>query len=164
MAKLPTGATGVSKLPFTIVAALAPVARAMLMQAAGLQVIAPAVASDIKPLLEAAKNSERPTFWIDHALLFEEKWPAEGTSPPLGKAAIVRPGRDVTLVGYSMNDTIVIFDRVRENRKLTRKIGLEELLNRSVNQTLSRTVLTSGLTFVAVLCLFIFGAHHCGNF
>ena len=63
----------------------------------------------------------------------------------------------LTLVGYSMNDTIVIFDRVRENRKLTRKLGLEELLNRSVNQTLSRTVLTSGLTFVAVLCLFIFG-------
>jgi preprotein translocase subunit SecF len=63
----------------------------------------------------------------------------------------------LTLVGYSMNDTIVIFDRVRENRKLTRRIGLEELLNRSVNQTLSRTVLTSGLTFIAVLCLFIFG-------
>ncbi|MCB9385227.1 MAG: protein translocase subunit SecF [Bryobacterales bacterium] len=63
----------------------------------------------------------------------------------------------LTLVGYSMNDTIVIFDRVRENRKLTRRMGLEELLNRSVNQTLSRTVLTSGLTFIAVLCLFIFG-------
>ncbi len=63
----------------------------------------------------------------------------------------------LTLVGYSMNDTIVIFDRVRENRKLTRRLGLEELLNRSVNQTLSRTVLTSGLTFIAVLCLFIFG-------
>jgi preprotein translocase subunit SecF len=63
----------------------------------------------------------------------------------------------LTLVGYSMNDTIVIFDRVRENRKLTRRRGLEELLNRSVNQTLSRTVLTSGLTFIAVLCLFIFG-------
>jgi preprotein translocase subunit SecF len=63
----------------------------------------------------------------------------------------------LTLVGYSMNDTIVIFDRVRENRKLTRRMGLEELLNLSVNQTLSRTVLTSGLTFVAVLCLFIFG-------
>ena len=77
--------------------------QAMLMQAAGLQVIAPSVASDVKPLLEAAKNSERPTFWIDHALLFEEKWPAEGTSPPLGKAAIVRSGKDVTLVGYSID-------------------------------------------------------------
>jgi len=63
----------------------------------------------------------------------------------------------LTLVGYSMNDTIVIFDRVRENKKLTRRMGLEELLNRSVNQTLARTVLTSGLTFIAVLCLFILG-------
>jgi len=63
----------------------------------------------------------------------------------------------LTLVGYSMNDTIVIFDRVRENKKLTRQVGLEELLNRSVNQTLGRTVLTSGLTLVAVLCLFVFG-------
>jgi preprotein translocase subunit SecF len=56
-----------------------------------------------------------------------------------------------------MNDTIVIFDRVRENRKLTRKQPLETLLNDSVNQTLSRTVLTSGLTFIAVLSLFLFG-------
>lgn len=63
----------------------------------------------------------------------------------------------LTLVGYSMNDTIVIFDRVRENRKLGRRIDLAELLNRSVNQTLARTVLTSALTFAAVLCLFIFG-------
>ncbi len=63
----------------------------------------------------------------------------------------------LTLVGYSMNDTIVIFDRVRENRKLTRKSGLTDLLNLSINQTLSRTVLTSGLTLVAVVCLFIFG-------
>lgn len=63
----------------------------------------------------------------------------------------------LTLVGYSMNDTIVIFDRVRENRKLTRKSSLTELLNLSINQTLSRTVLTSGLTLVAVVCLFIFG-------
>ncbi len=63
----------------------------------------------------------------------------------------------LTLVGYSMNDTIVIFDRVRENRKLTRRMGLEDLLNLSINQTLSRTVLTSGLTFIAVLCLFVFG-------
>jgi len=63
----------------------------------------------------------------------------------------------LTLVGYSMNDTIVIFDRVRENRKISRRLGLADLLNRSINQTLSRTVLTSGLTFVAVLCLFILG-------
>jgi len=63
----------------------------------------------------------------------------------------------LTLVGYSMNDTIVIFDRVRENLKLTRKQPLDRLLNDSVNQTLSRTVLTSGLTFIAVLSLFLFG-------
>ena len=63
----------------------------------------------------------------------------------------------LTVVGYSMNDTIVIFDRVRENRKMTRRQPLESLLNLSVNQTLSRTFLTSGLTLVAVLCLFFFG-------
>ena len=63
----------------------------------------------------------------------------------------------LTLVGYSMNDSIVIFDRVRENRKLTRRQPLEQLLNLSINQTLARTVLTSGLTLVAVLALFLFG-------
>ena len=63
----------------------------------------------------------------------------------------------LTLVGYSMNDTIVIFDRVRENKKIGRRMPLADLLNLSVNQTLSRTVLTSGLTFAAVLCLFVFG-------
>jgi pyruvate/2-oxoglutarate/acetoin dehydrogenase E1 component len=78
--------------------------QAMLMQAAGLQIIAPALASDVKPLLQAAKDSERPTFWIDHALLFDESAPAAATkSPPLGKAAVVRPGKDVTLVGYSID-------------------------------------------------------------
>jgi preprotein translocase subunit SecF len=63
----------------------------------------------------------------------------------------------LTLVGYSMNDTIVIFDRVRENRKLTRRQPLASLLNLSVNQTLARTILTSGLTLVAALCLLVFG-------
>lgn len=63
----------------------------------------------------------------------------------------------LTLVGYSMNDTIVIFDRVRENRKAVRRSSLLQLLNLSINQTLSRTVLTSGLTLVAVLCLFVLG-------
>ena len=63
----------------------------------------------------------------------------------------------LTLVGYSMNDTIVIFDRVRENRKSTKRSSLTELLNLSINQTLSRTVLTSGLTLIAVMCLFVFG-------
>jgi protein-export membrane protein, SecD/SecF family len=63
----------------------------------------------------------------------------------------------LTLVGYSMNDTIVVFDRIRENLRISRRESLPELVNRSINQTLSRTVLTSGLTFLTVLSLFIFG-------
>lgn len=63
----------------------------------------------------------------------------------------------LTLVGYSMNDTIVIFDRIRENLNLNRRERLVDVINRSVNQTLSRTVMTSGLTFIAVLALFLFG-------
>jgi preprotein translocase subunit SecF len=63
----------------------------------------------------------------------------------------------LTLVGYSVNDTIVIFDRVRENRKMARRQTLVELLNTSLNQTLRRTILTSGLTFLAVISLFLFG-------
>ena len=63
----------------------------------------------------------------------------------------------LTLVGYSMNDTIVIFDRIRENLKLSRREPLETIMNRSVNQTLSRTVMTSGLTFLTVIALFIWG-------
>jgi len=63
----------------------------------------------------------------------------------------------LTLVGYSMNDTIVIFDRIRENLKILRREPLESLINKSVNQTLSRTVMTSGLTFLTVIALFLFG-------
>ncbi len=63
----------------------------------------------------------------------------------------------LTLVGYSMNDTIVVFDRIRENLRLTRREGLTDVVNRSINQTLSRTVLTSGLTFLTVLALYLFG-------
>jgi len=63
----------------------------------------------------------------------------------------------LTLVGYSMNDTIVVFDRIRENLRLSRRETLPDVVNRSINQTLSRTVLTSGLTFLTVLSLFIFG-------
>ena len=63
----------------------------------------------------------------------------------------------LTLVGYSMNDTIVVFDRIRENLKLLRREPLESLINRSVNQTLSRTVLTSGLTLLTALALWLFG-------
>lgn len=63
----------------------------------------------------------------------------------------------LTLVGYSMNDTIVIFDRIRENLKLTRREPLPNLINSSINQTLSRTVMTSGLTFLTALSLWLFG-------
>jgi preprotein translocase subunit SecF len=61
------------------------------------------------------------------------------------------------LVGYSMNDTIVVFDRIRENLKILRREPLPSLINKSINQTLSRTILTSGLTFLTVLSLFLFG-------
>lgn len=70
----------------------------------------------------------------------------------------------LTLVGYSMNDTIVVFDRIRENLRLSRREPLPDLVNRSINQTLSRTVLTSGLTFVTVLSLFIFGGQVLNGF
>jgi preprotein translocase subunit SecF len=63
----------------------------------------------------------------------------------------------LTLVGYSMNDTIVVFDRIRENLRISRRESLPDLVNRSINQTLSRTVLTSGLTFLTVLSLYLFG-------
>jgi len=63
----------------------------------------------------------------------------------------------LTLVGYSVNDTVVVFDRVRENLRLHRGEDLEELMNRSINQTLSRTFITSGTTLAVVLSLFIFG-------
>ncbi len=63
----------------------------------------------------------------------------------------------LTLIGYSNNDTIVIFDRIRENLKLLRREKLSEIVNRSINQTLSRTILTAGLTFLTVLALYLFG-------
>jgi preprotein translocase subunit SecF len=63
----------------------------------------------------------------------------------------------LTLIGYSMNDTIVIFDRIRENLKLSRRESMRELVNKSINQTLSRTILTSGLTFLTVISLYLFG-------
>ena len=63
----------------------------------------------------------------------------------------------LTLVGYSMNDTIVIFDRIRENNRLLRNQSFADVVNKSINQTLSRTILTSGLTFLTVLVLFLMG-------
>jgi preprotein translocase subunit SecF len=63
----------------------------------------------------------------------------------------------LTLVGYSMNDTIVVFDRIRENAKAMRRESITNLINMSINQTLSRTILTSGLTFLTALSLWLFG-------
>ena len=63
----------------------------------------------------------------------------------------------LTITGYSVNDTIVIFDRVRENLRGMRRESLEHVVNLSVNQTLSRTIITAGTTFLAVLSLYLFG-------
>jgi preprotein translocase subunit SecF len=61
------------------------------------------------------------------------------------------------MVGYSMNDMIVIFDRVRENQRSRAREPLDAMINTSLNQTLARTVITSGTVFVAVLALYLFG-------
>jgi len=70
----------------------------------------------------------------------------------------------LTLIGYSNNDTIVVFDRIRENIKLLRRENLADIVNKSINQTLSRTILTAGLTFLTVLALFLFGGEVLHNF
>src|SRR5712671_1423803 len=63
----------------------------------------------------------------------------------------------LTLVGFDVNDSIVIFDRIRENRKLDRRMNLYDVTNLSINQTLSRTVITSGLVFLSVIAMVLFG-------
>jgi preprotein translocase subunit SecF len=63
----------------------------------------------------------------------------------------------LTLAGYSVNDTVVVFDRIRENRRRYKRMGLKELINLSTNQTLSRTVLTSGATAISIIPLLLFG-------
>ena len=70
----------------------------------------------------------------------------------------------LTLIGYSMNDTIVVFDRIRENLKLNKRMGFAELVNASINQTLSRTVLTSGLTLLTAMSLLLFGGQVLNGF
>lgn len=70
----------------------------------------------------------------------------------------------LTLVGYSMNDTIVVFDRIRENLHVAKREGFEALVNSSINQTLSRTILTSGLTFLTAAALWIFGGEVLNGF
>ncbi len=70
----------------------------------------------------------------------------------------------LTIVGYSINDTIVIFDRVRENLKALRKESLEEIMNLSLNQCLGRTIITSGTVFLTVGALFLFGGEVINDF
>ncbi len=70
----------------------------------------------------------------------------------------------LTIVGFSINDTIVIFDRVRENSKIMRKESLENIMNKSLNQTLGRTLITSGTVFLTLLALFIFGGEVINDF
>jgi len=70
----------------------------------------------------------------------------------------------LTIVGYSINDTIVIFDRVRENKKALRKEPLENIMNLSLNQCLSRTFITAGTVFLTLLALFIFGGEVINDF
>lgn len=70
----------------------------------------------------------------------------------------------LTIVGYSLNDTIVVFDRVRDNLKIFRKHHFQDILDTSINQTLSRTVITSGTTFLTVTALFLFGGEVINDF
>ena len=70
----------------------------------------------------------------------------------------------LTIVGFSINDTIVIFDRVRENSRLVKREKLEEIMNMSLNQTLGRTLITSGTVFLTVLALFLFGGEVINDF
>jgi preprotein translocase subunit SecF len=70
----------------------------------------------------------------------------------------------LTIVGFSINDTIVIFDRIRENQKALRKESLEEIMNLSLNQTLGRTIITSGTVFLTVGALFLFGGQVINDF
>jgi preprotein translocase subunit SecF len=70
----------------------------------------------------------------------------------------------LTIVGFSINDTIVIFDRVRENQKLLRGRGLEDVMNVSINQCLGRTIITSGTVFLTVAALFLFGGEVINDF
>jgi preprotein translocase subunit SecF len=63
----------------------------------------------------------------------------------------------LTLAGYSINDTVVVFDRIRENMRKYKKLDMEQLLDQSINETLSRTVMVSSVTGVSVLALYLFG-------
>jgi preprotein translocase subunit SecF len=78
--------------------------------------------------------------------------------PPLGlELGQTMLAAFLTLIGFSVNDTVIVFDRIRENIKLFKNEEIEKVMNRSINSTLSRTVITSGTVFMTVLVLFIFG-------
>jgi SecD/SecF fusion protein len=66
-------------------------------------------------------------------------------------------GAVLTIAGYSINDTIVVYDRIREGLASGRRGSIEQIMNESINQTLSRTILTSTVTLIPILCLFLFG-------
>jgi preprotein translocase subunit SecF len=70
----------------------------------------------------------------------------------------------LAIIGYSLNDTIIVYDRIRENYGKHKKKGFKEVVNRSINETLSRTILTSGTTLMVVLALFVFGGGVIHNF
>jgi preprotein translocase SecF subunit len=65
----------------------------------------------------------------------------------------------LTVVGFSVNDTIIISDRIRENLRKLRRVNLAEVINRSINETLSRTVITSGTAIMVLIALYVFGGH-----
>jgi SecD/SecF fusion protein len=65
----------------------------------------------------------------------------------------------MTIIGYSLNDTIIVFDRIREDIRLYRKLSFPEIINHALNVTLSRTVMTSGTTMLVLLALVLFGGH-----
>jgi SecD/SecF fusion protein len=70
----------------------------------------------------------------------------------------------LTIIGFSINDKVVIFDRIRENLKLGARGSFKEIINQALNQTLSRTIITSGTVFIATLCLYIFGGGEINDF
>lgn len=70
----------------------------------------------------------------------------------------------LTVIGYSLNDTIVVYDRVRENFRRMRKVTPSEIMDASINQTLSRTIMTSGLTLIVVIALLIYGGESIHGF
>ena len=70
----------------------------------------------------------------------------------------------LTVIGYSLNDTIVVYDRVRENFRKVRKLPPKEIMDLSINQTLSRTIMTSGLTLLVVIALFVYGGDNVHGF